>query len=459
MNKKQLVSLGLPEDCVVTCINIIRDGRASRKFKKSEVKTLVANVISQPESYIDDEDWKDLANDLIEHNQLVAEDDKRDPVSFKEWGSNGIDEATRKQMQEACKLPMAVGGALCADAHVGYGLPIGGVLATEGFVIPYAVGFDIACRMRMTVISEAPESLDSQFEKYRLALEKGTSFGVGADWQNHKHHDVLDKNWNVTPITSKIKDKASKQLGSSGSGNHFVEFGVFEIDEDNVLGIPPGKYVALLSHSGSRGAGSDVCKHYSQIAQQKLPKRYEQFKYLSWLSLDSEEGQEYWLAMNLMGEYAAANHEVIHRDVIRLMGGQPIAVVENHHNFAWKENWNGKEVIVHRKGATPADKGSLGVIPGSMADSCFVVQGKGNPDSINSASHGAGRAMSRKQAKEQMNWAYWNKELIDRGIKLLSGGIDEVPGAYKPITEVMNAQSDLVDIVAKFNPKIVKMDD
>jgi tRNA-splicing ligase RtcB len=460
MNKKQLMNLNLPADCVRTCINLIRDGRASKKFKKSQIKSIVTDVLSNPLDYIEDEHWGQLANEIIKHRELVEEDANREPISFNEWGSEGIDDATRKQMSEACKLPMAVGGALCADAHVGYGLPIGGVLATEGFVIPYAVGFDIACRMRMTIIDENPETLDSHFEKYRMALEKGTLFGIGTKWQNNKHHEVLDKNWNITPITSKIKDKASEQLGSSGSGNHFCEFGVLEVtDEDKAkeLNIAPRKYVALLSHSGSRGAGGDVCKHYSQVAQQSLPERYECFKFLAWLSLESEAGQEYWLAMNLMGEYAAANHEIIHRDVVRLIGGQPIAVVENHHNFAWKEQWNGREVIVHRKGATPASEGTLGVIPGSMGDSCFVVRGKGSQSSINSASHGAGRAMSRRQAKEQMNWAYWGEELKRRGVTLLSGGIDEVPGAYKPIAEVMNAQSDLVDTIAKFDPKIVKM--
>jgi tRNA-splicing ligase RtcB (3'-phosphate/5'-hydroxy nucleic acid ligase) len=161
--------------------------------------------------------------------------------------------------------------------------------------------------------------------------------------------------------------------------------------------------------------------------------------------------------MNLMGDYAAANHDVIHRLVSKLLGAKIIAGVENHHNFAWKEFHNGKEVIVHRKGSTPAGEGVLGVIPGSMADPAFVVRGKGNKASLESASHGAGRQMSRRKAKEKFTWNATRRNLEKRGIHVLSAGADEVPGAYKPIEEVMLAQTDLVDIVGKFQPRIVKM--
>ena len=225
------------------------------------------------------------------------------------------------------------------------------------------------------------------------------------------------------------------------------------------MSLDAGTYVALLSHSGSRGAGAAVCSTYSQIAQRQLPRSCEKLGRLAWLELDSEAGQEYWAAMNLMGDYAAANHAVIHRLVSKLLGAKIISGVENHHNFAWIEKHQGREVVVHRKGATPAGQGVLGVIPGSMADPGFVVRGLGNPMSLASASHGAGRCMSRKQAKDTFRFGHVRKELAERGIEVLSAGSDEVPGVYKDIRQVMAAQQDLVEVVAQFDPKIVRMCD
>jgi tRNA-splicing ligase RtcB len=215
--------------------------------------------------------------------------------------------------------------------------------------------------------------------------------------------------------------------------------------------------VALLSHSGSRGTGASVCDTYSRIARTRLPKQYEQLGRLAWLELTSEAGQEYWAAMNLMGDYAAANHDVIHRLVTRLLGARIIAGVENHHNFAWKETHGGRELIVHRKGATPAGAGVLGVIPGSMASPAFVVRGKGDAASLHSASHGAGRRMSRTQAKEKYNFRAVQKDLEKKGVRVLSAGADEVPYVYKDIHEVMQQQQDLVETIAQFDPRIVKM--
>ncbi len=220
-----------------------------------------------------------------------------------------------------------------------------------------------------------------------------------------------------------------------------------------------GQYVALLSHSGSRGVGAAVCSTYSNIARGKLPEKFDALGQLAWLDLDTEAGQEYWAAMNLMGDYAAANHEIIHRLVSQLLGAHILAGVENHHNFAWKEVHGGREVIVHRKGATPAGSGVLGVIPGSMADPAFVVRGKGNPESLDSASHGAGRCMSRKKARDTYNWKAVKLDLEKKGVRVLSAGSDEVPHVYKDIREVMRQQADLVTIVAQFDPRIVKMCD
>jgi tRNA-splicing ligase RtcB len=184
-------------------------------------------------------------------------------------------------------------------------------------------------------------------------------------------------------------------------------------------------------------------------------------KHLAWLSLDSEEGQEYWLSMELAGRFASANHYVIHHRVAAAMGLKEAAVVENHHNFAWMETIasTGRKAVVHRKGATPAGPGVLGVIPGSMGDAGYVVRGRGNPDSLNSASHGAGRLMSRRAALDSITKPARDAYLKERGITLLGGGLDESPQAYKPIETIIAAQTDLVDILGKFTPRIVRMAD
>jgi tRNA-splicing ligase RtcB len=179
------------------------------------------------------------------------------------------------------------------------------------------------------------------------------------------------------------------------------------------------------------------------------------------LSLDEADGQEYWAAMELMGQYAAANHACIHEHIADNLGATVLLDLENHHNFAWKEKHviNGveREVVVHRKGATPAGAGVLGIIPGSMATPGFVVRGRGHSASLNSASHGAGRVMSRTRATQTFNWKEVNQFLRDRGVTLISAGLDEVPMVYKDIHTVMAAQSDLVEVLGQFDPKLVKM--
>ncbi len=378
------------------------------------------------------------------------------PAEFKQWGS-GMEEA-QQQMKNACELPISESGALMADAHIGYGLPIGGVLATRNSVIPYAVGVDIACRVKLSVLDLPPEMLENEQGKEQLtkAIEAETKFGVGAKFKVRREHSVIDEDWDVSPITKKLKGKAHSQLGTSGSGNHFVEFGPITIKEKN-LGIEPGKYLALMSHSGSRGVGAAVADHYSKLAMKMHLELPDRLKHLSWLDLDTEEGKEYWNAMELMGKYAAANHACIHKHVTNHLGTGVLLDIENHHNFAWKETHHGDDLIVHRKGATPAGKNVLGIIPGSMASPAYVVKGKGKPESLNSAAHGAGRVMSRKRAHRELNWEDANKILESKGVTLLSAGLDEVPTVYKNIDKVMEEQKDLVDIQARFDPKLVKM--
>ncbi|HSR49486.1 MAG TPA: RtcB family protein [Acidobacteriota bacterium] len=380
-------------------------------------------------------------------------------ASYQKWGQD-LDPMSIDQMDKACRLPVSVRGALMPDCHVGYGLPIGGVLATDNAVIPYAVGVDIACRMRLSVLDLSTRLLDKprKLERLKRAIEAETRFGVGATFEKGKRrdHGVMDEDWNISKVTRENKDKAWAQLGTSGSGNHFVEFGLLTLEEPD-LGLEAGQYLAFLSHSGSRGPGALTAGHYSRLARDLHPELPKELAHLSWLDLDSAQGREYWEAMQLMGKYASANHACIHRHVLEHLGAEAIADVENHHNFAWLEEHDGKTVVVHRKGATPAGEGVLGVIPGSMASPGFVVRGKGNEAALQSAAHGAGRVMSRTLAKKKLRWRDAKDLLNQKGVTLISAGLDEVPMVYKNIEQVMEAQSDLVQVVARFDPKLVKM--
>ncbi|MGH7243909.1 MAG: RtcB family protein [Phycisphaerales bacterium] len=382
-------------------------------------------------------------------------------IAWKQWGAD-LEAESIKQMHNACSLPVAAAAALMPDAHVGYGLPIGGVLATRNAVIPYAVGVDIACRVKLSVLDIPVRDLETEHGRKRLvrAIEEETNFGVGGEFRKRREHGVMDRDWTVSPVTKRLKDKAAAQLGTSGSGNHFVEFGIFMLDEATGS-LAPGEYLALLSHSGSRGTGAGVCDHYSKLAmgmRSDLPKELAR---LAWLDLDSQEGREYWDAMNLMGHYASANHAMIHKHVSKHLGADVLETFENHHNFAWKETHDvgrgPEELIVHRKGATPAGPGVLGFIPGSMAAPGFLVRGKGGAGSLDSSSHGAGRVMSRTKARQAFAWGNVRKELKQKGVEVISAGIDEVPGVYKDIHAVMAAQEDLVQPIARFDPKLVKM--
>jgi tRNA-splicing ligase RtcB len=398
------------------------------------------------------------------------QDDLRDePLPYRIWGREFIDDESLKQMNNAARLPVAVAGALMPDAHVGYGLPIGGVLATENSVIPYAVGVDIACRMRMTIFPVSPIVVKQKEGQFKKALMEQTRFGAGAAWKPNEQveHAILeDEAWEVTKYLRSLKDTAYRQLGTSGTGNHFVEWGAFRLyEDDDDLGLKHGEYLALLSHSGSRGVGFKIANHYSQMAMDYHPKLDKAVRHLAWLPLDWEVGQEYWLSMELAGRFASANHYVIHQRMAKAVGFKPAAVVENHHNFAWKVKIPApagfkqpeREVIVHRKGATPADKGVLGIIPGSMADPGYLVRGKGVAESLYSASHGAGRQLSRKKAIQSITKTERDKLLRKQGVMLIGGGLDESPQAYKSIEDVMNAQQELVDIIGQFKPIIVKM--
>ncbi len=391
------------------------------------------------------------------------------PVPYHIWGQEHIESSAINQMNNAARLSIAVAGSLMPDAHQGYGLPIGGVLATENAVIPYAVGVDIACRMMLSIYPVPPHILGKQespeYGHLKEVLINNTVFGAGA---NGKHdgkidHPVLnEENWKSTNLIRGLRLTAIHQIGTSGTGNHFVEWGELEIlDPNNPLNLKEGNYLALLSHSGSRGVGYKIADHYTQLAMKLMPELDKSVKHLAWLSLDSEEGQEYWEAMQLAGKFASANHHIIHERIAQAAGLKAICSIENHHNFAWREkivvNEVEKEVIVHRKGATPAGPGVLGIIPGTMADVGFLVVGKGCAESLNSASHGSGRQMSRTMALQKITAQQQTEYLSQMGVTLVGGGLDEAPQAYKSIHKIIEAQRDLVDVLGKFRPRIVRM--
>ena len=504
MNTKDLIRLGVPVGEPIKLAHEFMQNFIAQGKDGALLEAEISNVVANPPAFFADELRAPLARGLEEHKRdaCATFTPRAELAPWRQWGE-GLEAEAVKQMANACALPVAVAGALMPDAHVGYGLPIGGVLATDNAVIPYAVGVDIACRMKLTVYDRKANTLARQRDRLANLIESETRFGMGCSFKDRREHDVMDEDWSVSPVTQRLRDKAWSQLGTSGSGNHFVEFGAFTVSEAEAAfwktatgasQLPAGEYLALLTHSGSRGTGAQVCDYYSKRAMARHDYLPKELKHLAWLSLDDADGQEYWAAMNLMGRYAAANHALIHKHIAKKLGAHVILDIENHHNFAWKErhvigcgtgfqpvgqagvtpatavettagltdkmsvpHCEEREVIVHRKGATPAGAGVLGIIPGSMATPGFVVRGKGSPESLHSASHGAGRVMSRTKAMQSFTWSATKKLLAERGVELLSAGLDEVPGVYKDIHAVMAAQTDLVEVLGQFDPKLVKM--
>lgn len=458
---KELIKLGYPESKVIgLAINVVYEH--FRKSPKAWVLKMLEQILTRPAEFAEEEGWGRIATALLEREAATIANEPRqlakNAMQFPIFGEEYIEISAKDQMYTAMRLPVTVQGALMPDAHPGYGLPIGGVLATEKSVIPYGVGVDIGCRMCLTLYDLPVERLETDKDKFTKWLGDHTRFGLQVHDRPMNDPIFSRDEFKYIRIAKDNRDKAYKQIGSSGGGNHFVEFGIANLtDPDNEFDLPLGRYLAILSHSGSRGMGAKIAQHYTNVAMQncRLPK---EARHLAWLTLDSEAGHEYWLAMNLAGDYASACHNHIHQRLAKALGEQPIAKVENHHNFAWKERLaDGREVIVHRKGATPAGKGVLGVIPGSMTAPGYIVRGKGLAAALNSASHGAGRVMSRTKAKNSIAPSHLKRILAHEGVTLLGGGLDEAPMAYKDINTVMANQRELVDVLGSFLPKIVRM--
>lgn len=440
-------------------INIV-----NKHFKystKNEVLVLLEELLKAPEKFMDHEVLAPLAFKFVhaENIQVIKEVKLLDqPNDFKVFGAKQIQRSTVDQMEKAMLLPISVKGALMPDAHQGYGLPIGGVLAARNAVIPYGVGLDIGCRMSLSIFDADEKFIKRYGYQIKNAIKNHTHFGIKNDVPFTHDHEILERiEFKELSLPKNLHGKAARQLGTSGSGNHFVEVGVVELPENNALGLEQGNYVGLLTHSGSRGFGAEIAKYFTQVAIQSLamPKGMQ---HLAWLDLNSVEGKEYWILMNLAGDYAKACHDVIHKVLGKELGLKKLVNIENHHNFAWKEEVDGKELIVHRKGATPAANGLLGIIPGSMTAPGYIVRGLGNEQSLNSASHGAGRTLTRSKAKASITMSELRKHLKQQKVTLIGGGVDESPFVYKNIERVMKAQHDLVEVLGTFKPSIVRMD-
>lgn len=361
------------------------------------------------------------------------------------------------QMYTVMRLPMATRGALMPDAHLGYAMPIGGVAALEGAISPSFVGYDISCMVQLSLLEVDVATFEAEREHFADVLREVTSFGMGADFASgDREHEVMDDSaWHELKIPAKLKSRAQKQLGSSGGGNHFADLVTIEmLNELDDLGSGD-RLVGLLTHSGSRGAGHKLATHYVKQAEQYtrqiakgVPKGYE------WLPIEHTLGQEYFAAMTLMGRYARANHDLIHDHFCREAGVLTATRIWNRHNYAWIE---GDEVI-HRKGATPANAGQLGLIPGTSGTASYLVQGLGNADSINSSSHGAGRWFSRSEAKRWHDEAKVQKHMQQSDILHFGLEPDESFMAYKDIEMVIGLQSDvLIEPLARMTPRVVLM--
>jgi tRNA-splicing ligase RtcB len=387
---------------------------------------------------------------------------RTDPAPLAIFGEVGIHIPANAvdQMSHVMRLPVTTRGAMMPDAHQGYAMPIGGVAVLDRAVSPSFVGYDISCMMQLSVLELAPEDFLRDRAFFAQALRDVTAFGLGASFADGKEreHPVMDDPlWEALPVLALQRGKARQQLGSSGGGNHFCDLVLIEFLEE-VSGHKPGSQaVGLLSHSGSRGTGHGVATHYVKLAEREIkgvargiPKGYE------WLPMESEAGQEYLAAMHLMGEYAKANHDLIHQHFAWEAGLAVRARVWNRHNYAWADNTTGE--VIHRKGATPADAGVLGIIPGTSGTASYLVEGLGNAESINSSSHGAGRYHSRTQAKALHDEEAFRRHMAQQDILHFGLAPDETFQAYKDIEMVIGLQrGTLVRPLARMLPKVVIM--
>ena len=400
------------------------------------------------------------------------------PLPYAVFCADSFESETYNQMNTVAKLPVFVRGALMPDAHPGYAMPIGGVAGLRGAIAPNLVGVDIGCRVSLSMFRLARGyTFDALRESMEQAVVSVTAFGFKTLDSVQDHPVMHDTAWDEIPFLRGLKERAHGQLGSSGGGNHFVDLMRIEGAGDGVYGI--------MTHSGSRGAGATAAKYYSEWAvRQCQEKNIDVPDDYAYLDMNSLPGLEYWRVMNLMGEYSLACHEIIiarffnkmgnliekinpgqgsaSRVTVRFQNGKKkdvenIFYYSNAHNLAWLEQVDGEWLYVHRKGATPASAGQIGIIPGSSGSNSYVVMGNGASQSLASASHGAGRPRSRKASKAIHNQETWTKHMANMDIHYHGVAPDETVFAYKDIDAVMDAQAALVRKTLTMRPFFVAM--
>jgi len=376
-------------------------------------------------------------------------------IPIKSWCENPEKEAIDQALNLA-NLSFAFRQiCLMPDVHAGYGMPIGGVIALENTIIPNAVGVDISCGMLAVKTDLKIENLSIENLKNILSQIRET---IPVGFNRHRTPQDMSKLENSQGRNGKIVaqefDSACKQLGSLGGGNHFCE-----LQKGN------DGHIWFMLHSGSRNIGLKVANYYNQLAKELIKiGKYEASSSndLAYFPFDSKEGQEYWNEMIFCMNFAAVSRELMARRIKEAMYNFTkcdfLQEINIHHNYASIENHFKKEVIVHRKGATSARKGEIGIIPGSQGTASYIVMGKGNPESFQSCSHGAGRRMGRKFAKKNLNLEEEKQKLDAQGILHSVRSIDdldEAPSAYKDISVVIEEQSDLIDIMVELKPLAV----
>ena len=366
-------------------------------------------------------------------------------VPIKLW-LDDIEDGALQQARNLANLPFVYKWvAIMPDSHQGYGMPIGGVIATTGVIIPNAVGVDIGCGMaaiRTSLTEIDTETLKRVMEKIREQIPVGF---------NHQAENQLWDGFDDAPdipIIQRELSSAKKQLGTLGGGNHFIEI---QRGDDG--------HIWIMIHSGSRNFGLKTANEYHKKAQFLCSKWYSFMpdKDLAFLPIEDETGNEYYQAMNYCLKFARANRALMMNRALSAMysetGATSTEEIDIHHNYAVFEHHYGKDVLVHRKGATKATLGLTGIIPGSMGTSSYITEGLGNPESFFSSSHGAGRRMGRKEAERTLNLESEQEKMtgIIHGLRSVSE-LDEAPGAYKDIDVVMGNQSDLVQILVTLTP-------
>lgn len=379
---------------------------------------------------------------------------------------------TLRQFDNSLSHGNVAGGVLCADGHYGYSQPVGGVVAYENQISPSGVGFDIACGNKAIKTNLKFNDIKDRLPQIMDEIQKAVPFGVGKKINQHKKHEIFDDPlWDVFLNIGKhehddLLSTARSQLGTGGSGNHYVDILIDEQTDEVWLG----------NHFGSRGLGHKTATGFMNLANNrkfsaKAPRESMDANPIL-LDLNSEVGEMYFDAMTLVGKYAYAGRNIALNKVLNILEAESLLEVHNHHNFAWKETHFGKEYIVVRKGATPAAPGQLGFVGGSMADISVILQGVDSEKSrqaFYSTIHGAGRVMSRTQAAGKMNWKTkkrhgglvtqdkMDKAIKDYGVELRGGGLDESPFVYRKLQDVLDAHKGTIEILNVLRPVGVSM--